>query len=120
MAYYEICCSKNSATLEKFEEYFLKFLPKESNFKYTEANTDRYKRKCAALQDPVTKVYTSFCACSTTEFEDCLLQFQSDEPRIHWLHFSMCKLISNLQHKFIRKKLLSGVDSKNLLVDNHI
>ena len=72
------------------------------------------------MQDPVTEVYTSFCACSTTEFEDCLLQFQSDEPRIHLLHFSMCKLISNLQQKFIRKKLLSGVDSKNLLVDNHI
>ena len=30
--------------------------------------------------------------------------------------FSMCKLVSNLQQKFIRKKLLSGVDSKNLLI----
>ena len=29
----------------------------------------------------------------------------------------MCKLVSNLQQKFDRKKLLSGVDSDNLLVD---
>ena len=46
---------------------------------------DCYKRICAALQDPLTEAYTSFCAYSTTEFEDLLLQFQSDEPRIHLL-----------------------------------
>ena len=31
----------------------------------------------------------------------------------------MSKLVSNLQQKFIRKKLLFGVNSKNLLVDIH-
>ena len=31
----------------------------------------------------------------------------------------MCELVSNLLQKFIRKKLVSGVDSENLLVDIH-
>ena len=31
----------------------------------------------------------------------------------------MSKFVSNLQQKFIRKKLLSSVDSENLLVDIH-
>ena len=31
----------------------------------------------------------------------------------------MSKLVSNLQQKFVRKKLLSGVDSKILLGDIH-
>ena len=72
------------------------------------------------MNDPLTKAYFSFCAYSTTEFEDFLLQFQSDEPRIYSLYSSMCKLVSNLQQKFIRKKLLSDVDSdNNLLIDIH-
>ena len=39
---------------KNFKEYFLKFLSKQSDFKSTVANTDRYKRICAALQDPLT------------------------------------------------------------------
>ena len=31
----------------------------------------------------------------------------------------MCKLVSNLQLKFIRKKLLSGVDCENLSFNIH-
>ena len=81
------------------------------------SNTHRFKRICAALQDPLTEAYTSFCVYATTEFEDFLLQFQSDVPKIHSLYSSMCKLVSNLLQKFIRKKLQSGVDFENLLVD---
>ena len=102
---------------KNLREYFLKFLPKEYNFKSTVANMDRCKRICAALQAPLTEAYTSFYAYCTTEVEDFLLQFQLDEPRTLLLYFSMCKLVSNLQQKFIRKKLLSGVDSENLLLD---
>ena len=58
---------------------------------------NRYKRTCAVLQDPLTEAYTSFCAYSTTKFEDFLLQFRSDEPRIHLVCFSISKLVSNLQ-----------------------
>ena len=96
----------------------MKFLPIESNFKSTVANKDLYRRIRAALQDPLTEACTSFCAYSTTEFED-FLPFQSYEPRIHMLYDSMCKLVSSLQQKFIGKKLLSGVDSKNIFVDIH-
>ena len=102
---------------KNLNEYFLKFLPKENNFKSSGANTHGYARICEALQDLLTEAYTSFCAYSTTEFEDFLLQFQSDEPRIDLVYFSMCKLVSNVQQKFIGKKLLSSVDSKYLLVD---
>ena len=81
------------------------------------ANTDRYKRICTALLVALTEAYISFCAYSTTKFEDFLLQFQSDEPRIHLLYSSMGKLISNLQPNFICKMLLSGMNSENLFVD---
>ena len=73
---------------------------------------DCFERICAALQDLLTEANASFYGYSTTEFEDFLLQFQSHEPRIHLLCFSMWKLVSNLQQKFICKKLLSGVVSK--------
>ena len=101
------------------KKYFLTFLPKESNFKSTVANPDLYKSIRASWQNPLTEAYISFCAYSTTEFKDFLLQFQSGEPRIHLLYSSLCKLVPNLQQKFIRKKLLSGVDSENLLVAAH-
>ena len=93
---------------KNLKEYFMLFT-QESNFKSTVANMDCYRRICAALQDPFTEAYISVCACSTTEFKHFLLQFQSNEPRIH--------LLSNLQQKCICKKLLSGMDSANLLFD---
>ena len=77
---------------KNLKEYFLKFLPKKSNFKSTVANTDRYKRICAALQDPLAEAYTSVCTYSTSEVEDFLLQFQSYESRIHLLYSSICNL----------------------------
>ena len=86
--------------MEKFEGMFLEVFILESNLKSTVANTDHCKRICAALQGPLTEAYISFCAYSTTEFED-FLQFQSDEPRIHLLYFSMRKLVSNLRQKLI-------------------
>ena len=84
---------------KNLKEYFLKFLPKESNFKSTVANTDRYKRICAALQNPLTEAYTSFCAHSATEFEDFLLELQSDQQRIHLLHFFLVQTCFKLAIK---------------------
>ena len=105
---------------KNLKEYFLKFLLKQSNFKSTVITIDRYKRISVALQNPLTKAYISFCAFSASDFEDFLLPFQSDEPKIHLLYPSMCKLASNLSAKFIRKRMLSGVESKNLLVDIYL
>ena len=73
--------------MEKFGGIFREVFTQETNLKSTVANTDRYKRICAALQNLLTETYISFCAYSTTEFGDFLLQFQSDEPRIHLLLF---------------------------------
>ena len=69
----------------KFEGLLLEVFTQESNLKSTVA----WKRICAALHDRLTEAYISFCAYSTTEFED-FFQFQSDEPRVHLLYFSMC------------------------------
>ena len=44
--------------MKKFEEIFLKVFTQESNLKSTVANTDRYKRICGALWDPLTFVLT--------------------------------------------------------------
>ena len=104
---------------KNLEEYFLKFLPQQSNFKHAVATTARYKRICAALQNPLSLAYISFCAFSAEAFEDFLVPFQSDEPKVHLLYPSMCKLISNLMQKFIRKKVLSSVYTENLLIDIH-
>ena len=105
---------------KNLEVYFLQFLPKQSNFRSSVANTDRYKRISEALRDPLTEAYVSFCAYSATEFEDFLLSFQSDEPKIHLLYPSMCKLVSILMRKLASKKLLSDADAEKLLVDIHL
>ena len=87
------------------------------------ATTDRYKRISRASQNLLTKPFISSCAFSASDFEGFLLPLQSDEPKIHLLYpsmSSMCKLVSNLMGKFIRKRMLSGVESKYLLLDIHL
>ena len=104
---------------KNLKEYFLKFLPQQSNFKHAVATTARYMRICAALQNPLSQAYISFCAFSAEVFEDFLVPLQSDEPKVHLLYPSMCKLDSHLMLKFIRKKVLSSVYTENLLIDIH-
>ena len=42
------------------KKYFLKFLPQQSDIKHAMATTARYKRICAALQNPLFQAYISF------------------------------------------------------------
>ena len=44
------------------KEYFLNFLPKQSNFKSEIAKIYRYIRIKKAVEEPLTEVYVSFCA----------------------------------------------------------
>ena len=81
------------------------------------ATTDRYERTSLALQNPLTEASIGFYAFSVSDFEDFLLLFQSDEPMMHVLYSSTCELVSYLIGKFIRKRMPSGVESENLLVD---
>ena len=88
---------------KSFDEYFLKFLPKKSNFKSTVANTDRYQRICAALQDPLTEAYTSFCAYSTsTEFKDFFFSFNQLSQKY------ACSIFPRVNLFQIRNKSLFG------------
>ena len=45
---------------------------------------------------------------------------QKSMSKMHLLYPSICKLVSNLMEKFIPKRVLSGVESENLLVDIHL
>ena len=53
----------------------------------------------------------------TQHFQSFLLKFQSNEPLIHLPYSNMCRLISSIMSKFIRKKYLSQVDSENIIID---
>ena len=88
---------------DSIKKYFLTFFPKEKSFKYHIKPTERYKRIENALKDPLPEGYIALCAFSAGGFELFLLTFQSDEPKIHILYPAMCKLLSSLMNKFIRK-----------------
>ena len=93
-------------------------MPKEKNFKHHIKPTERYKRIETALKDPLTEGYIAFCAFSAGDFESFLLPFQSNEPKIHLLYPAMCKLISSLMNKFIRKRFLSVISIDVLKKEN--
>ena len=83
------------------KEYFLKFLPKQSNFKSPVAATAHCECISLALQNLLTEGYISFCAFSASDCKDFGLLFLSDELKIHLLYSLLCKLVSNLMEKFI-------------------
>ena len=88
---------------KNLKEYFLKFLPKDKTFKQRIAPTSRYKRIKTALESVVTEPYIAFCAFTTQDFEAFLVPFQNNQPMIHILYPAMCKLVSYIMSKFIKK-----------------
>ena len=99
------------------KEYFLKFLPEEKNFRSTFEKTDRYKRICKYLNDPLVEAALSFCGYIANDFEEFLKPFQSNEPKIHLMYPAMCQLVVNIMHKFVSRKVLSGDAAKNIAID---
>ena len=99
------------------KEYFLKFLPKEKNFRSTVEKTDRYKRICKYLNDSLVEAALSFCGYIANDFEEFLKPFQSNEPKIHLMYPAMCQLVANIMHKFVSRKVLSGDAAKNIAID---
>ena len=61
--------------------------------------------------------YIVFAAFVSQEFESLLIPFQSSEPMIHLLYPEMCKFLTGLLQKFIRKKILFANDSENVSID---
>lgn len=100
------------------KEYFLKFLPKDKTSFRQVSSTKRYERIKDALEDDLTEAYIAFCAFSTQDFENFLIPFQSNKPMIHLLYPGMCKLVSDIMNKFMKKSVLSSSDAcENISLD---
>ena len=99
------------------KEYFLNFLPKQSNFKSEIAKIYRYIRIKKAVEEPLTEVYVSFCAFTAHNFEYFLLPLQTGELMNHQLFPSMCRLLNDIQSKVMRKKKLSSDLEFNIYID---
>ena len=70
-----------------------------------------------ALEEPLTEAYVSFCAFTAHNFESFLLPLQTEEPMIHQLFPSMCKLLNETQSKFINKKTFFSDSKSNINID---
>ena len=104
MKYMAVQCLEQWPNLK---EYFLKFLPKQKNFKREIENTARYTHLKTCFAYPTMEAYVAFVAFVAQDFEAFLLPFQSKDPMIHILypavHFG-------LQRKFIRGAKSSSED----------
>ena len=102
--------------LEQWEnqnEYFLKFLPKQSNFDKNIKNSARYKRIVEFLKHPTSKASLCFLAFIAHEFEEYLIEMQANEPLIHVMYEKMSSLIYNLMKKFLtRSSITETVEGK--------
>ena len=63
---------------------------------------------CYCIERSLTEFYLAFLAFAASEFEDYLIPFQSDEPKIHLLYPGMCKLVSTVMQKFMKKRLFTA------------
>ena len=100
------------------EEYFLRYLPKQSNFKRDIMNTQRYARLKEAFSDPLMPAYVSFVIFVASDFDSFLVPFQSAEPLIHHLYPAMTNLLYELMRKFIKSSKLDANDLSNNVTIN--
>ena len=115
MTYVAVRCLEQC---ENLKEYFLKFLPRQNNFKHNVEKTQRYVRLKISLSDPTMEAYVGFVAFVAQDFESFLMPFQSKEPMIHHLYPAMLSLLYELQRKFIRKSKLNAEDlSQNFTIE---
>ena len=94
---------------KNLKEYFLKFLPRDRTFEQRIVPASRYKRIKTELKSALTEPYIAFGAFTTQDFEAFLVPFQSNQPMIHILYPAICKLVSDIMSKFIKKKFLSTI-----------
>ena len=81
-------------------------------FKQTIAPISRYKRIKAALESAHTEPYTTFCTFISQDFDTFLVPFPNNQPMMHTLYPAMCKLVSGIMSKFIKKRVLSKKKKK--------
>lgn len=82
-------------------------------FKQTIAPISRYERIKAALESAHTEPYTTFCAFISQDFDTFLVPFPNNQQMMHTLYPAMCKLVSGIMSKFIKKRVLSKKKKKN-------
>ena len=92
------------------KEYFIRFLPKQKNFKREIEKTARYTHLKTCFADPTMESYVAFVAFVARDFEAFLLPFQSKDTMIHLLYPAMLSLLYGLQRKFIRCAKFSSKD----------
>ena len=106
MKYLGVRCLEQCPNLK---EYYLKFLPKQKNFKREIENTARYTYMDTCFEDPTVETYVAFVAFITQNFESFLFPFQSKDPMIHLLYPAIPSPYG-LQRKFFRRAKLSSED----------
>ena len=85
-------------------EYFLVYLPKQSNFKWKNEIKENKRYQCIkeSLESELTQPYLSFIAFVSQDFDSFLYHCQSDEPLIHILYQKMGDLLFNLMNTFCK------------------
>ena len=91
-------------------QYFMKFLPTTSTFKYTIEGTNRYIRIKDILQKSTSEAYLAFMCFANQDFESFLRRFQYEQPMIHMLYPAMVDMIRSIMVKFVKKKYLTKED----------
>ena len=109
-------CLRILEQYKNLKEYFLVKLPKEDSFRRNILPTDRYRYIRNSLNDKTTEGYIAFAAFVSQKFELLLIPFQSSEPMIHLLFPAMCKFLTGLLQKLIRKKYFLLMTLKTFLL----
>ena len=99
---------------ENLKAYFLDYLPSQKEFRRTVQSTERYKRICIVLRDPLSQAYFAFVTFVCQYFESFLLKFQKREPMIHVLHTSMTTVLLELMQKFVKEEMLVGSEKTEM------
>ena len=71
---------------DNLNEYFLKYLPQQTNFESKIKVTACYKRIVEFLKNCTSKASLCFIAFIAYEFEEYLIEMQTSEPMIHTMY----------------------------------
>ena len=105
--------------IKNVKYYFLTKLPILPGFKGKKgvANTQRYQRITKMLKNELLLPCMSFIAYASQIFKPFVLLFQNEEPLVHMLYPQMKKLVQDLLHKFVDKKVLKELESMNAILN---
>ena len=94
---------------ENLDEYFCNFLPNQSLFQTQVKNTNRYKKIIEFIKHPTSKAGVCFIAFIANDFEEYLVQMQTNEPMVHIMYEKMSSLVFNLMKKIYHPKCFNNI-----------